>query len=168
MRCRRVLLGTTLLLQGADATWAGSGAVHFHVTYTEMRQGDGERLAILHEVDIALEGGSRIVATESAWRPGHRGRSKQSDSTLGGSFRQFYDRARSADWKVEGEDTLVRRSRRTTDTEVLVVKSLSVNTCKAGVGYVLLPGQSTYDRRSGSYSSVIGEDVTCTVSTGAW
>ena len=157
-----VVAGLALVAPPARAE---DGVVRFQVDFLEVREGPYGNFPLRRSVAVTLRGGREIVAVEERGRGG-RGHRTESGSAFGQEYQQFSDRRRMAEWRVEGKDTLVRRSKGRTDTEILAIKSLDTSNCKAGVGFVLLPGQTMFFRRNGWFSSIRAEDVTCEVYRG--
>lgn len=159
------LAGAAAAFSGLSAPTASAedGAVRFDVEYVEIREGMDGRMPLRRAVTVSLRGGNQIVASEEI-RGGRKGRQDESESTLGGTYQMFEGRRRRGQWRVEAKDTLVRRSPGRTDTEILVLKVEGTDRCKAGVGYVLFPGETRYFRRSGWYDRITAESVTCRIS----
>lgn len=150
------------LVLAAGPAGAQPATVRFHIAFTEVREIGPRRIAVPRVADIALQGGNRIVATEDVGNR-HK-RRRQSDSTLGESYTMFQGRGRQGEWRVEGRDTLVRRSRGRTDTEILVLKaSPDGRSCEVGVGYVLFQGETAYFRGGRWFDKVSAEGATCRI-----
>ena len=145
---------------GSPIASAQTGTVRFDVQYNEVREGNVGRMVLRRAVTVTLQGGNQITATEDV-QNGRRGRHAESSATLGGSYQMFQGLGREGGWRVEAKDTLVRRSLGLTDTEILAVKALGPGSCTAGVGFVLLPGNTEYFRRTGWYHNIRAEDITC-------
>lgn len=136
--------------------------VRFQISFTEVREVASSRIRVPRSADIALQGGNRIVATEDAGNR-HK-RRRQSESALGESYTMFRGRGRQGEWRVEGHDTLVRRSRGRTDTEILVLKaSPDGRSCEVGVGYVLFKGEANYFRGGQWFDKVTAENTACRI-----
>ncbi len=167
MRSPRRLAAAALVALSllASPASADDGVVRFQVAFTEVRDGPNGSFPLRRSVAVSLRGGREIVAVEERGG-GRRNHRTESGSAFGQEYQQYSDRGRMAEWRVEGKDTLVRRSKGRTDTEILAIKSLDASSCKAGVGFVLLPGQTMYFRRNGWFSSIRAEDVTCEVYRG--